>query len=401
MLGPFQQHREAAVRCAIVFLTLGVLVLSPGSGLADTSCDTNDDDALNVLDVVALVNAVLGLGNIDCPGDCDPEPTEDLSTGQVYIVLHCDPHGDAVCGDENDSQWDRLVQVVAAADKRGHKLTLLMSADWVGCIEGKADRYELLKYWVLSGHQLGYHHHDCSHPSPGGYRADDIPGCMIVPDCPGCNATQCATCKNTLKGTAADAYASVKALEDALVTAGVPQDLATINTANMGPNNWCVTDPETGVSTGICFRQYEWDGSLIWGTETIANNPVNTSEETTFLTSPNCRQYSDGEEVFHVLETGHAQLAVSNFMITQSENTYGAIESDLEVMASGALDEMVANMGIVFHPQEYTADHLRDDDPIADNDKDYIDAIMDLLVTHGKVSVTVRDVMDAQNITCP
>ena len=389
------------MRTSVVSMMLSAALLLTQPLQAATSCDTNSDDALNVLDVVALVNAVLGLGSIACPGDCDPEPTADLSTGQVYIVLHCDPHGEEVCENEDASQWDRLVQAVAAADKRGHKLTLLMSADWVGCIQGNADRFELLKYWVLSGHQLGYHHHDCSHPSPGGYRADGIPGCMTVPSCPGCNATHCATCQNTLKGTAADAYASVKALGEALVAAGVPQDVATVNTANMGPNNWCITDPETGATTGICFRQYEWDASLIWGTETIANNPVDTSEETTFLTSPHCRQYSDGTTVFNVLETGHAQLAVSNFIVTQADNTYEAVEADLMVMASGALDGMVANMGIVFHPQEYTAEHLRDDDSGFDNDKDYIDAIMDLLVDHGHVSVTVRDVMGAQSITCP
>ena len=178
-----------------------------------------------------------------------------------------------------------------------------------------------------------------------------------------------------------------------------------MNTANMGPNNWCITDPETGATTGICFRQYEWDASLIWGTETIANNPVDTSEETTFLTSPHCRQYSDGTTVFNVLETGHAQLAVSNFIVTQADNTYEAVEADLMVMASGALDGMVANMGIVFHPQEFIAgtelSTRPDGDPVADNDKDYIKAIFQLLADQGHLSVTVREVMSAQSTTCP
>ena len=99
-------------------------------------------------------------GQLPSPPDRKP-PTDDPpsdATGQAYIVVHCDPHGEEVCGSPENSQWDQLVEVVASADERAHKLTLLMTADWAECIEADPKRLDALATWLKNGHQLGYHH---------------------------------------------------------------------------------------------------------------------------------------------------------------------------------------------------------------------------------------------------
>ena len=334
--------------------------------------------------VWTTVEGIESLYHGQAPVVPDPTPDSALETGQVYIVIHCDPHGDSVCGTPGDSQWDQLVEIVAAADLRGHKLTLLMGAAWAECITASPARFEDLKSWVSDGHQLGYHHHDCSHPTPDGYRADGVTNCNTPP---------CSTCKGHLKGTVVESFTQVKALEAQLIEAGVTPALATIQTANMGPDKWCE-------GQGQCFRQHEWNEALIWGTETIADNPVSEGAAYHFLTAPSCRQYSDGTSVFDVLEIGHAQLDVAGFKLNHPDNNYQNIAAELEVLTQDTLPTG-SNMGIVFHPQEYTVESLRAGDPVAPNDKAYIDAIFDLLATQGKKSVTVRDVMAAQTMTCP
>ena len=246
------------------------------------------------------------------PSTSTPEPPQsNMATGQVYIVIHADPHGDEVCEAGGDSQWDKLVGVMASAESHDHKITLLMSADWADCLQGDDARFDVLKGWVQSGHQIGYHHHDCSHATPDGYRADGVENCNTPP---------CSTCKGTLKGTAAESFAKVKAIETRLINEGVDPKKAVINTANMGPNKWCATN-------GQCFRQHEWDEALIYGTEQVSSNPVRPDASYRFLTAPNCRNYSDGVNEIQVVEMGHAQINVAGFATSHAENNIEAIEA--------------------------------------------------------------------------
>jgi hypothetical protein len=344
---------------------------------------TRVNDGEVVWTSMAGIEALYYGGELAPPVTSPPTPT--VTSEQVYVVIHCEPHGDEVCGTPGESQWDTLVEIVTTADAHGHLLTLLMSADWAECVSAAPERLLLLKSWLLAGHQLGYHHHDCSHPTPDGYRADAVTNCDIPP---------CSTCQGTLKGTVEASFAILEALEAQLVEAGVPAALASIEVANMGPNKWCA-------SKGQCFRQHEWSASLPWSTETVGDNPVSPGAPYSFLTAPHCRQYSDGEAVFDVLETGHAQLNVGGFTLIKPDNNYGTIEDELAVMASGELGDAIANMGIVFHPQEFDATSLRPGDPVAPNDRAYIEAIFDLLADQGKLSVTVRDILDTQASTCP
>lgn len=331
-------------------------------------------------------------------GLCQPGSETDLSTGQVYIVIHCDPHGaDAICGTPGNGQWDQLVEIVTAAGDLGHKLTLLMAADWAFCITTSAVRQATLAQWLSDGHQLGYHHHDCSHPHPDGYRADGVANCDAL--------EECDNCKEALKGTTDESLAYVAGLENQMIALGVPSKAVTIDTANMGPDNWC-DDHE------VCFRDYEWDLSLIWGMEKVSENPARGSPmgtlgttEYSFLTTPQCRVYGDGTQDLHVLETGHAQLDVANFRESHADNSYQTIASELLVLKGGIEGVDVVNMGIVFHPQEFISGTVLSnrgaDDPIADNDKDYLLAIFALLADQGHLGVTVREVMTAQTTTCP
>ncbi len=322
------------------------------TGQTDARDDTDERDA--------------GPDDAEEPPDAPP-----ASSHRAYLVLHAEPHGDAVCVD--GGPWDNLVDVVGAADERGHLLTILFSADWADCITPSPARLDSVAAWVRTGHQIGYHHHDCSHSIPDGYRSPDVEGCNPM----------CQRCGGKNNGTAAEALAKVREISVGLTDRGVDAAAAAIDTANMGPERLCERQ-------GICFRQYEWDAQLPFGTEQVADNPAPGGGHR-FLTSPHCREYGDGTRTFDVVETGHSQLDVGTFVTTAADNNYAALSAELDTLRAGFPGQEV-HAGLVFHPQEFTTTP-RADTSVAADDRAYLLAVMDLLTEKGFNSVPVRDIV--------
>ncbi|MBT5222211.1 MAG: hypothetical protein HON51_13230 [Gammaproteobacteria bacterium] len=196
------------------------------------------------------------------------------------------------------------------------------------------------------------------------------------------------------KGTAAESLAKVKLLEALLINAGVNAEVASIDTANMGPDRRCDRN-------GPCFRQHEWDSELIFGMVKVKESSIGPDAPYFFLTSPTCRAYSDGIEVIDLLVMGHAQLDLGSFSSTFPSQNYQNIEAELDLLISRDLGKGPVNMGIVFHPREYIDTLRTDTDTIAKDDKSYIDAIFDLIAAKGFHSIPVRDVLKAQQVSCP
>lgn len=306
-----------------------------------------------------------------------PEPADTGSTAahRAFLVIHADPHDEAICAP--GGEWEKLEAVVEAASDRDHRLTILFSADWADCIVPSSSHLDTVAAWVRAGHQIGYHHHDCSHTAPDGYRSPDIEGCNPM----------CRRCGGKDNGTAAQALAKVREISDALVQRGVDAADAAIDTANMGPDRLCA-------GQGICFRQYEWDADLPFGTEQVADNPA-PGGDYRFLTSPHCAEYGDGSRSFDVVEIGHAQLDVGSFASINAGNNHASLSAELDRLREGFEGQEV-HAGIVFHPHEFTA-AARTDTTVAGDDRAYLIAVMDLLRDKGFSTVPVREVLRTSN----
>ena len=96
--------------------------------------------------MTVCATAVLGL-----PNAAHAEPAK------YFIAIHCDPQH----AEERD--WNALVDLVAAADGRGQKLTIQLNPVWGSTIASVPGSLDTIAAWVTTGHEISGHHHIWSH----------------------------------------------------------------------------------------------------------------------------------------------------------------------------------------------------------------------------------------------
>jgi len=273
------------------------------------------------------------------------------------IAIHADPNGpkNTRATPEN---WEKLVALVSKADQLGHKLTLLLSSDWAEMIQQVPNRKTVFKGWVSNGHHAGYHHHTCGHASPDGYR--DVPDNV-------CNGADD-------RGSVAVAFDAVKALE------------ASVDIAAQGPN-----------TNGI-YRAAEWQAEAIYATGEMADNGDGHNHR--FITRPRCatdygNSYSGSHVTYNVAEMGHSQLDVGSFTTIQNKNNLATLETEVDLALEKGHAEAGVHIGVVFHAREYTEKPRTVKRDGFDNDKAYIDAVMQLFADKGVSVVTAREILMA------
>ena len=279
------------------------------------------------------------------------------------IVIHLDPNGPQHQR-ATGQNWERLANAINAADRHGHKLTLLMAADWSELIEENQQRKNTLESWIAGGHEVGFHLHTCDHVSPDGYR--DV-------------QHRCKGAEN--RGSVSVAFNRVQTLLNSLGSQ--------ITTAAQGPN------------TSGTFRSAEWQDGVVFATGVMKDNTDGHSEHR-FITLPRCARdygnnYSGSQSRWPVAELGHAQLNVGTFTTNQSQNNIAALEAEIELLKDGSHSGQELYLGVVFHAREY-AENLRQT-PLDSysTDKEYLDAVFALLSEASVPVLPVREILGSDN----
>ncbi len=294
-----------------------------------------------------------------------PTPTlaEIRNDVSAAIVIHLDPNGPQHQR-ATVQNWERLTNAINAADRHGHKLTLLMTADWSELIEENQQRKNTLESWITGGHEVGFHLHTCDHVSPDGYR--DV-------------QHRCKGAEN--RGSVNVAFNRVQTL---LLSLG-----SQIMTAAQGPN------------TSGTFRSAEWQDGVVFATGVMKDNTDGHSEHR-FITLPRCARdygnnYSGSQSRWPVAELGHAQLNVGTFTTNQSQNNITALEAEIELLKDGSHSGQELYLGVVFHAREY-AENLRQT-PLDSygTDKEYLDAIFALFSETSVPVLPVREILGSDN----
>lgn len=301
-----------------------------------------------------------------------PTPTPP-SLSRAIIVLHVDPQSASL------PNWRKLTRLVAAADARGHRLTLLFGAPWGGLVESSMQRKLKVAQWLADGHQIGFHHHDCSHAVPDGYIAAEL---LSRHDA---GEEVCSAAFTGAAGDVSDAYAEIKGFDSWLFTlAGVAETpRVSINLAAQG-----------GLGDTALFRSWEWQQDNVFATGSVADNPFGAGGDV-FLTAPSCKAYSDDGYAMNewpVAEIGHQQLAIGAHA-ESSDGTLATLDAELaSVFTPGGTNFRAgAYVGIVFHASEYDTAAVRADGSVVD-DAATIEAMFDLVADYT-TAVTANSVL--------
>ena len=294
-----------------------------------------------------------------------------VGTARGMIAIHIDPntYGSAGLETVNASTQNliRLAALVSKANEYGHKLTLLMSADWAVLIDNLPGWRVALKSWISSGHELGFHHHTCGHAGPDGYW--DVPDAL----CTGI----------THRGSVALAYGKVKSLLDSLGLSSA--EAPGVQTAAQGPN------------TGGIYRAAEWQPSAIYATGEMSENgydyPTRRFLSQTRCTNSYGNSYSGTKVTFAVPEVGHSQLNVGDFISHKKDNTLAALEAEIALAQTPEYMAQGVHVGVVFHAREYYATARDVDGDDFSDDRAYLDAVLQAFATQGLPVVTAREIL--------
>ena len=308
----------------------------------------------------------------DGGGDAASGADASVPAARAIIALHIDPNG-PTRGVQNatPANWASIVNFVAAADRHGFKLTLLMGADWPAVARAEPNGVERVAEWINNGHQLGFHHHSCGHTNPDGFR--DVTG-----------RDRCAG--ETERGSVRDAFAEVVALSESAVAAGADPMQAVVDTAAQGPND------------GNAYRSVEWQPTARYATGPLHDN-TDGHDDHRFLTVPRCttdygNSYGAEPVTYRVPELGHAQLDVGAFVELQSANNLEALEGEADLLISGDHQESEAVLGVVLHGREYSARGRDTGRDSLSTDQAYLDAMLQALADRRVSVVTAREILD-------
>jgi hypothetical protein len=65
-----------------------------------------------------------------------------------------------------------LVEMVAAFESRGHRLTLEFQPQWAEYALAHPEALEQVRNWEANGHEVAFHHHGLDHPAWDGFTSD-------------------------------------------------------------------------------------------------------------------------------------------------------------------------------------------------------------------------------------
>lgn len=288
----------------------------------------------------------------------------------VHVTIHADPDH---FSKENAA---KLLDLIQAVGPQGHKLTILLGADWADAVAAGRKAKQKLRAAVIGGHKVGFHHHDCGHAHPDGYISSDL-----VPRIG-------TLCNNGFgaKGTVEDAFASMVGLQQWLTENGVPSTPATdLNLAAQGPNNMNQ------------MRIWEWQPQNIYATGSVDDNDGGLG--TTFITFSECKRYGNSgpDDLWDIPEIGHRQLDVGTF--DWNEHTLGTFRGEMKRVYDprGDLYGSGAHLGLVFHAREFDASVSREG--AIDNDRDYILAFFDEIERWDQRAVPADELL-RQDLPC-
>lgn len=290
-----------------------------------------------------------------------------ISGTPAFIVIHADP------GTANESSWARLSDFITRADTAGHKISILMAADWGTFAMGDSTRKNTVLSWVNGGHQIGFHHHDCTHAEFDGYH-DMAPGSSDPDMQSGQQECQKKVQSGaTYKGSVSTAFAEVKKIADQWLFASSAAGGAGLTRNNQ--NDILVAAQGGNKSLNNIFRNNEWQPGIVYAT---GHTKDNQGIEGTTLSKPSCHSYN-GIDLRG--EMGHTQLTVGNFRDSVKAVSKSQIEKDIGDATSGQV------IGIVFHAHEYVNEG-------GNTDKTTIDEILDLLTSNGIAASLVTTIID-------
>lgn len=293
--------------------------------------------------------------------------SQTASAGHAIVVIHADP------GSATVANWSRLAAIIATATTHGHKISILLGADWGDLIMDSSVRKTIVAKWVQNGHQLGFHHHDCTHAEPDRYHdmvsgSDDTNMQGAYAEC------TTATALEGYLGSVADAFAKVKRIGDEWLFQSV---------ANGGAGLTRTTSTDLIIAAqgglkdyGGVFRDYEWQPGVTYATGNVTDNQGSSGST---LSKPTCHTYGS---VVLSGEIGHTQMKIGNFRTSTKTVDNSQIATDIENVAP---DQVV---GVVFHAHEYANED-------GYTDKDTIDAMFQLLTDANLMAETVTTVVDA------
>jgi hypothetical protein len=102
--------------------------------------------------------------------DATPDATEEASSGDAdattpdqlrhFMAIHCDPGR----GADPMNEFTNLETMVADANERSLRLTIMLTAQWADYIVASSDRLRQVRGWGEAGHELAGHHHSVYHP---------------------------------------------------------------------------------------------------------------------------------------------------------------------------------------------------------------------------------------------
>ena len=318
----------------------------------------------------------------------------------VLIAIHADPCPAVGC------DWNRLEQAVDAAAARGHRLTLMFSRDWMqealddydrraglctatdGCLVAR------IAALVARGHQISFHHHDCTHAFADG---------TMDPYLASVNAAGAEFCEAGAGFSPTEdvdlAYQKVQAvsfLVDLILGPARPPDTFP-DVASHGPNQ-----PWNGGSLNL--EAFEWQPANRFATNSVDDSPFGAGGHAFLMAATCSTPVGDGTATWSVPQLGHRQLETGSSL----HGTYGLADlaDEVDALFHGPLVGSEAHIGVVFHVVEYERSPRLCSPPSLPGMScaDYIDRVFDLLATRAAPARTASAILgDAvrAGLVCP
>ncbi len=354
-----------------------------------------------------LTALALGVGAILCPPVATASPSSGVA-GAVLIV-HADP--DDGPGAIEFNRWPKLIafmEFINSADSGDHAVLIEMGAGWGDFITGRADRLDTVADWVSAGHQIGFHHHDCSHLEADGYHdfgwAYDA---GVTPDEAASPESNCMLniAEGDHKGPVADAWAEVyqihQSLHDPFGINLPPTMYSAINTAAQGHEYHRALD----------FVSVEWQPQAYFQTGAVTDNQGVAGSSLSRLT---CQSYLTASAASKSI--GHNMMAVGDFATNDDTMTVGQLHADLHKLNNGDCDSYPVScesesdptslpdvtgddyVGLVVHAVNFDPDKYSHGNPYL-SDVQYVKALIGVLDAHQVVAELPSVIMNSHGCT--
>lgn len=317
---------------------------------------------------------------------------------EVLIAIHADPCPASGC------PWGQLEDAAASAERFGHRLTIMFSGDWMqealddwtlrggACTASSGCLVARIAELVAAGHQISFHHHDCTHAFADG-AMDPVLAAMNRAGGDFCEAGTAFTPVEDVD----DAFARVQAvsfLVDSILGPARPADTRP-EVASHGPNA-----PWNGA---VNLEAFEWQRDNIFATNSVDDSPFGGGGHAFLMAATCSTPVGDGTGTWSVPQLGHRQLETGSSL----HGTYGIDDllPELAALFGGPLTGSRAHVGVVFHVNEYQRSARLCTPPSRPGMScaDYIDRVLELLAIRGAPAKTASAILRAEvaaGLTC-